>query len=84
MRRRPSSTGPRCRRAADANLANIRLGAALALAGKRAEAETAFRAVTGPRAELAQLWLLWLSQALIGGEGVHPRLPAVPNCDAAN
>ena len=46
----------------DANLVNLRLGAALAMAGQRAEAETAFRAVTGPRAELAQLWLLWLSQ----------------------
>ena len=45
----------------DANLVNTRLGAALAMAGQRAEAETAFRAVTGPRAELAQLWLLWLS-----------------------
>ena len=45
----------------DANLVNTRLGAALALAGQRAEAETAFRAVTGPRAELAQFWLLWLS-----------------------
>jgi len=46
----------------DANLVNIRLGASLALAGQRAEAETAFRAVTtGPRAELAQLWLLWLA-----------------------
>jgi len=45
----------------DANLLNIRLGAALALAGNRAAAETAFRAVTGPRAELATLWLLWLS-----------------------
>lgn len=45
----------------DANLLNTRLGAALALAGNRAEAETAFRAITGPRAELAQLWLLWLS-----------------------
>jgi len=45
----------------DANLVNTRLGAALALGGQRAEAETAFRAVTGPRAELAQLWLLWLS-----------------------
>ena len=45
----------------DANLANIRLGAALALAGRRAEAETAFRAVTGPRADLARFWLLWLS-----------------------
>ncbi len=45
----------------EAGLGNMRLGAALAMAGQRAEAETAFRAVTGPRAELAQLWLLWLS-----------------------
>jgi hypothetical protein len=45
----------------DAGLGNIRLGAALALAGQRAPAEAAFRAVTGPRADLAQLWLLWLS-----------------------
>ena len=45
----------------DANMVNTRLGAALALAGQRAEAEAAFRAVTGQRAELAQLWLLWLS-----------------------
>ena len=46
----------------DANLANSRLGIALALAGQRAEAETAFKAVTGPRQELASYWLLWLSQ----------------------
>ena len=46
---------------ADANTSNLRIGAALALARRRAEAETALRAVTGPRAELAQLWLLWLS-----------------------
>lgn len=45
----------------DANVVNTRLGAALAMGGQRAEAEAAFRAVTGPRAELAQLWLLWLS-----------------------
>jgi hypothetical protein len=44
----------------DANLVNTRLGAALAQAGQRAEAEAAFGAVTGPRAELAQYWLLWL------------------------
>jgi hypothetical protein len=44
----------------DANLVNIRLGAALAMGGQRAEAETAFRAISGPRAELAQYWLLWL------------------------
>jgi hypothetical protein len=35
---------------------------ALALAGQRAEAEAAFRSVTGPRAELASLWMLWLAQ----------------------
>ena len=49
-------------RGADAASTNTRIGAALALAGQRAEAETALRAVTGgPRGELAQLWLLWLS-----------------------
>ncbi|HEY0325755.1 MAG TPA: hypothetical protein VGC46_07235 [Allosphingosinicella sp.] len=45
----------------DANLINTRLGATLALAGQRAEAETALRAVTGPRSELASLWLAWLA-----------------------
>ena len=45
----------------DANVVNTRLGASLAMAGQRAQAEAAFHAVTGPRAELAQLWLLWLS-----------------------
>jgi tetratricopeptide (TPR) repeat protein len=45
----------------DANLANTRLGEALAMAGQRTQAEAAFHAVTGPRAELAQYWLLWLS-----------------------
>jgi hypothetical protein len=46
----------------DAALVNNRLGMALALAGRRPEAEAAFRAVSGPRAELASLWLLWLNQ----------------------
>ena len=46
----------------DANLINTRLGAALALAGQRAEAEAAFRAVTGPRATLAAYWLAWLAR----------------------
>ena len=46
----------------DANLANMRLGEALALAGQRAPAEAAFRQVSGPRAEIAQYWLLWLSR----------------------
>lgn len=49
-------------RGADADLANTRLGAALALGGQRADAEAAFRAVRGPRRELAELWLFWLSQ----------------------
>ena len=46
----------------DANLVNMRLGIAHARAGQRAEAEAAFRAVTGPRADLASYWLLWLGQ----------------------
>jgi tetratricopeptide (TPR) repeat protein len=46
-----------------ADLLNMRLGIALALAGQRAEAETAFRAVTGTRAQLASYWLLWLARS---------------------
>ena len=46
----------------DSNLVNTRLGMALALAGQRAEAEAAFRAVTGNRAQIAQFWMLWLAQ----------------------
>ncbi len=46
----------------DPNLVNTRLGATLASAGQRAEAETALRAVTGPRAEVAALWLAWLAR----------------------
>lgn len=46
----------------DANLANSHLGAALALAGQRVEAETALRAVTGPRADLAGFWMTWLAR----------------------
>jgi len=46
----------------DANLVNTRLGAALALAGQRAEAEAAFKAVQGPRADLAAFWLAYLAQ----------------------
>lgn len=46
----------------DANLVNLRLGAALALAGRRPEAEAALRAVTGPRADLAGFWLTWLAR----------------------
>jgi hypothetical protein len=46
----------------DASLVNSRLGMALALAGRRSEAEAAFRAVTGPRADLAGFWLAWLAR----------------------
>jgi hypothetical protein len=46
----------------DPNLINSRLGAALALAGRRPEAEAALRAVTGPRADLAGFWLAWLAR----------------------
>jgi tetratricopeptide (TPR) repeat protein len=46
----------------DPNVVNTRLGTALALAGRKAEAEAAFRAVAGPRTELAALWLVWLGQ----------------------
>jgi hypothetical protein len=40
----------------------MRLGIAHAQAGQRAEAETAFRAVTGPGTELAALWQVWLAR----------------------
>lgn len=48
----------------DANVVNTRLGMALAQGGQRAEAETAFRAVSGtPRDTIAAFWLLWLQQS---------------------
>jgi tetratricopeptide (TPR) repeat protein len=46
----------------DAGLAATRLGIAHAMAGRRAEAETVFRTLSGPRADLASLWLVWLGQ----------------------
>lgn len=46
----------------DSNLVNTRLGIALGMAGRKAEAEAALKAVTGPRADLASLWMLWLSK----------------------
>jgi hypothetical protein len=46
----------------DSNLVNCRLGASLALAGRAAEAQVALRAVTGPRADLAGFWLVWLAR----------------------
>jgi tetratricopeptide (TPR) repeat protein len=47
---------------ADRNLLNLRLGAALAMAGQRAEAEAALRSVNGPSTDLARLWLAWLGR----------------------
>jgi len=49
----------------DPNLVNSRLGAALALAGRRPEAEMALRAVTGPRADLSGFWLAWLARRAV-------------------
>lgn len=47
----------------DANTANLRLGMALAKAGQAAEAKQAFGQVTtGPRAEIAKFWTLWVDQ----------------------
>lgn len=45
----------------DPSLANLRLGIALARSGDKAGATTAFNSVSGPRADIAKYWLLWLS-----------------------
>ena len=45
----------------DANLANLRLGMALARAGDKAGATAALNAVGGPQANTAKYWLIWLS-----------------------
>ncbi len=48
----------------DADTANLRLGAALARAGDKDAAATAFNAVkAGPRATLAKYWLIWIGKA---------------------
>lgn len=46
----------------DANAVNTRLGIAYAMSGRKAEAEAAFRALTGARADMTPLWLAWLAQ----------------------
>ena len=46
---------------ADASLINLHLGMALARAGDKAGATAALNAVTGPRAELAKYWLVYLA-----------------------
>lgn len=45
----------------DADLANLRLGIALARSGDKAGATTAFNAVKGARAGIAQMWLMYLT-----------------------
>lgn len=45
---------------ADKNLANLRIGIALAGAGDKAGATAAFNAVGGPRSDIAKFWLLYL------------------------
>ena len=45
----------------DPNVANLRLGIALARSGDKAGATTAFNAVSGTRADIAKYWLLYLS-----------------------
>ena len=50
---------------ADANVANLHLGMALARAGDKAGAAAAFNTVDGSRAEIAKYWLLYLTQSLI-------------------
>ncbi len=44
----------------DVDQVNTRLGIALARSGQKDEARKAFNAVTGPRADIAKFWLLWL------------------------
>jgi tetratricopeptide (TPR) repeat protein len=46
----------------DTDLVNTHLGMALAMTGNKPEAETAFKAITGQRQQLADFLLLWLSQ----------------------
>ena len=47
---------------ADKELANLHLGMALARAGDKAGATAALNAVTGGRADIAKLWLLYVQQ----------------------
>jgi tetratricopeptide (TPR) repeat protein len=44
----------------DANVANLHIGMALARSGDKAGASAALNAVTGPRAEIAKYWLLYV------------------------
>jgi tetratricopeptide (TPR) repeat protein len=46
----------------DKDLANLHLGMALARAGDKAGATAAFNAVSGPRADIAKFWLVYVQQ----------------------
>lgn len=46
----------------DANIANLHLGMALARGGDKAGATAALNAVTGPRADIAKFWLIYVKQ----------------------
>lgn len=46
----------------DKNLANLRIGEALARSGDKAGATTAFNAVTGPMADIAKFWLIYVQR----------------------
>lgn len=47
----------------DANLVNMHLGMALARSGDKAGAAAAFKKVSGPNAQIAQYWTIYLNQA---------------------
>ena len=47
----------------DTNVANLHIGMALARSGDKAGATAALQAVTGPRADLAKYWLMYLQQS---------------------
>jgi tetratricopeptide (TPR) repeat protein len=47
---------------ADKDLANLRLGEALARSGDKAGATAALNAVSGPRAEIAKFWLTYVNE----------------------
>jgi tetratricopeptide (TPR) repeat protein len=49
-------------RGVDSSLADLHLGMALARAGDKAGATSAFNAVTGPLAEVAKFWLIYVQQ----------------------
>lgn len=48
---------------ADSNVANLHLGMALARSGDKVGATAALNAVTGPRADVAKYWLIYLAHA---------------------